>query len=141
MITVHPSRHVADRPVGNENSRGWVKGWQELGWDSEVGIDCPEDLGALPTWHSTQLEKMKCPQDLLRRRGEAEKPMQDLELNSSARLKKLSQKPKVGIDNPTFDALEGCTGAKKGTRDPGAIAAPLGEHTVTAGGGEASKTV
>ncbi|XP_048841569.1 MAGUK p55 subfamily member 5b [Brienomyrus brachyistius] len=125
MTTVHINGHVTDRPVGNDNSRAGVKGWHELGCDSEVAIDYPEDLGTQPTWHGTQLEKIKCPQEELRRRGGAERPTQDLELNASVRLRKLSQKPQVGIDNPTFDALEGRIGAKKGTQDPGAIAAPL----------------
>lgn len=46
------------------------------------------------------LERVLPPQEDLRRRREEEG--RQLDLNASLRLRKLSQQPHVGIDNPTF---------------------------------------
>lgn len=46
------------------------------------------------------LERVLLPQEDLRRRREEEG--RQLDLNASLRLRKLSQQPHVGIDNPTF---------------------------------------
>ncbi|XP_035238284.1 MAGUK p55 subfamily member 5-A isoform X1 [Anguilla anguilla] len=78
-------------------------------WQREMPVDCPGDLGArtLPVRRSAQLERIRQQQEDRRRREEDGRSKQELELNSSMRLKKLAQNPKVGIDNPTFDPVEG----------------------------------
>ncbi|XP_030626801.1 MAGUK p55 subfamily member 5b [Chanos chanos] len=57
---------------------------------------------------SAQMEKIQQYQEQLRKKREEDgrfRP-QDSNLNSSLRLKKLSQNPKVGFDNPTFEVSE-----------------------------------
>ncbi|XP_061842861.1 protein PALS1 isoform X2 [Nerophis lumbriciformis] len=68
----------------------------------EMAVDCPGDLGSrtLPVRRSAQLERIRQHQEDLRRRREEEG--RQLDLNASLRLKKLSQNPHSGIDNPTF---------------------------------------
>ncbi|XP_043929959.1 protein PALS1 [Protopterus annectens] len=76
----------------------------------EMAVDCPGDLGSRlqPVRRSTQLERIRQQQEDLRRRREEDGKKQELDLNSSVRLKKLAQiQPKTGIDNPTFDTEEG----------------------------------
>ncbi|XP_057199588.1 protein PALS1 isoform X2 [Triplophysa rosa] len=77
----------------------------------EMAVDCPGDLGArtLPIRRSAQLERIRQQQEDRRRREEEGR--KELDLNSSMRLKKLSQNPKVGIDNPTFEQMEGPGGS------------------------------
>ncbi|KAM4625211.1 protein PALS1 [Polymixia lowei] len=67
-----------------------------------MAVDCPGDLGSrtLPVRRSAQLERIRQHQEDLRRRREEEG--RQLDLNTSLRLRKLSQNPQVGIDNPTF---------------------------------------
>ncbi|KAJ3613802.1 hypothetical protein NHX12_020048 [Muraenolepis orangiensis] len=68
----------------------------------EMAVDCPGELGSrtLPVRRSAQLERIRQHQEDLRRRREEEG--RQLDLNTSIRLRKLSQNPQVGIDNPTF---------------------------------------
>lgn len=76
----------------------------------EMAVDCPGDLGTrmMPVRRSEQLERIRQQQEDMRRRREEEGKKQDLDLNSSMRLKKLAQiPPKTGIDNPIFDTEEG----------------------------------
>ncbi|KAJ8291192.1 hypothetical protein GJAV_G00022450 [Gymnothorax javanicus] len=82
---------------------------EEPQWQREVPVDCPGELGprTLPVRRSAQLERIRQQQEDRRRREEDGRSKQELELNSSMRLKKLAQNPKVGIDNPTFDPVEG----------------------------------
>uniref|UniRef100_A0AAZ3ST92 Protein PALS1 n=1 Tax=Oncorhynchus tshawytscha TaxID=74940 RepID=A0AAZ3ST92_ONCTS len=77
-------------------------------WHREMAVDCPGDLGArtLPVRRSAQLERIRQHQEDRRRKEEEGKNRQELDLTASIRLKKLSQNPKVGIDNPTFDPIE-----------------------------------
>lgn len=94
------------------DGRGGVEANQEepQQWNREMAVDCPGDLGArtLPVRRSAQLERIRQHQEDLRRRKEEEgRNRQELDLTASIRLKKLSQNPKVGIDNPTFDPIEG----------------------------------
>uniref|UniRef100_A0A674A9I5 Protein PALS1 n=1 Tax=Salmo trutta TaxID=8032 RepID=A0A674A9I5_SALTR len=94
------------------DGRGGVEANQEepQQWHREMAVDCPGDLGArtLPVRRSAQLERIRQHQEDLRRRKEEEgRNRQELDLTASIRLKKLSQNPKVGIDNPTFDPIEG----------------------------------
>ncbi len=79
----------------------------------EMAVDCPSELGArtLPIRRSAQLERIRQQQEDRRRREEEGRNRQELDLNSSMRLKKLSQNPKVGIDNPTFEQMEGPGGS------------------------------
>ncbi|CAL1586767.1 unnamed protein product [Knipowitschia caucasica] len=80
----------------------------------ERAVDCPgEDLdeSALNLVKSPQCtahnERIKHYQEELRkRRHEEGGPKHDIHPDASLRLKKLSQNPKVGIDNPTFDNKE-----------------------------------
>lgn len=67
-----------------------------------MAVDCPEELGSrtLPVRRSAQLERIRQHQEDLRRRREEEG--RQLDLNASLRLRKLSQNPHIGIDNPTF---------------------------------------
>ena len=62
----------------------------------------------MPVRRSAQLERIRQQQEDMRRRREEEGKKQELDLNSSMRLKKLAQiPPKTGIDNPIFDTEEG----------------------------------
>ncbi|OBS73803.1 hypothetical protein A6R68_15660, partial [Neotoma lepida] len=75
-----------------------------------MAVDCPGDLGTrmMPVRRSAQLERIRQQQEDMRRRREEEGKKQELDLNSSMRLKKLAQiPPKTGIDNPIFDTEEG----------------------------------
>ncbi|XP_061096265.1 protein PALS1 isoform X1 [Conger conger] len=101
-LAAHMNGHAAelDEPQGISD---------EPQWQREMAVDCPGDLGArtLPVRRSAQLERIRQQQEDRRRREEDGRSKQELELNSSLRLKKLAQNPKVGIDNPTFDPVEG----------------------------------
>ncbi|KAG9336076.1 hypothetical protein JZ751_002423 [Albula glossodonta] len=104
MTTSHMNGHATE-PDGDG-----AGGPEEPQWQREMPVDCPGDLGArtLPVRRSAQLERIRQQQEDLRRRREEEgRNKQELDLNASMRLKKLSQNPKVGIDNPTFDPIEG----------------------------------
>lgn len=107
MTTSHMNGHVSeseDRAAGTSEA-------QDLSghWHREMAVDCPGELGArtLAVRRSAQLERIRQQQEDRRRREEEGRNRQELEVNSSMRLKKLAQNPKVGIDNPTFEPLEG----------------------------------
>uniref|UniRef100_A0A3P9AP95 Protein PALS1 n=1 Tax=Esox lucius TaxID=8010 RepID=A0A3P9AP95_ESOLU len=106
MMTTHMNGHLTESDGGGGESN--MEEPQQ--WTRERAVDCPGDLGArtLPVRRSAQLERIRQHQeDLRRRREEDGRNRQELDLNASIRLKKLSQNPKVGIDNPTFDPIEG----------------------------------
>nr|UDP83077.1 MPP5 [Scophthalmus maximus] len=78
----------------------------------ERAVDCPgEDLCLVKPPHcSAQMERIQHYQEELRKRREEDgRGRHDIDPNASLRLKKLSQNPKVGIDNPTFEAKENAT--------------------------------
>uniref|UniRef100_A0A8D3AYQ4 Protein PALS1 n=1 Tax=Scophthalmus maximus TaxID=52904 RepID=A0A8D3AYQ4_SCOMX len=97
MTTSHLNGHVAGEGGGggDEEQRG---GQQHR----EMAVDCPGELGGrmLPLRRSAQLERIRQHQEDFRRRREEEG--RQLDLNASLRLRKLSQNPHIGIDNPTF---------------------------------------
>ncbi|XP_062324343.1 MAGUK p55 subfamily member 5b isoform X2 [Osmerus eperlanus] len=75
----------------------------------ERAVDCPGELGSstLPSRCGAQMERIQHYQEELRKRREEEmKVKHEIDPNASLRLKKLSQNPKVGIDNPTFEGPE-----------------------------------
>lgn len=82
----------------------------------ERAVDCPgEESSLVKSPHSSaHMERIQHYQEELRKRREEEsKAKRDIDPNASLRLKKLSQNPKVGIDNPTFEEKE------KATKDTG----------------------
>lgn len=95
MTTSHLNGHV-----GGEGGGGRGGGDEEQ--HREMAVDCPGELGSrtLPVRRSAQLERIRQHQEDLRRRREEEG--RQLDLNASLRLRKLSQNPHVGIDNPSF---------------------------------------
>uniref|UniRef100_A0A3Q3NFQ5 Protein PALS1 n=1 Tax=Labrus bergylta TaxID=56723 RepID=A0A3Q3NFQ5_9LABR len=97
MTTSHLNGHVGEEG-GDEELRGGGGGGQHR----EMAVDCPGELGSrtLPVRRSAQLERIRQHQEDLRRRREEEG--RQLDLNASLRLRKLSQNPHIGIDNPTF---------------------------------------
>ncbi|TWW71667.1 MAGUK p55 subfamily member 5-A [Takifugu flavidus] len=100
MTTSHLNGHVAGE--GGGEGRGGdeeLRGGQQ---HREMAVDCPGELGSrtLPLRRSAQLERIRQHQEDLRRRKEEEG--RQLDLNASLRLRKLSQHPHIGIDNPTF---------------------------------------
>ncbi|XP_012724580.2 MAGUK p55 subfamily member 5b [Fundulus heteroclitus] len=75
----------------------------------ERAVDCPGQGGSLTkSPHcGAHMERIQHYQEELRkRRQEDSKGKHDIDPNASLRLKKLSQNPKIGIDNPTFDGKE-----------------------------------
>ncbi|KAM4600790.1 MAGUK p55 subfamily member 5b isoform 2-T2 [Polymixia lowei] len=75
----------------------------------ERAVDCPgEEAGCVKSSRcGAQMERIQHYQEELRKRREEEgRPKHDIDPNASLRLKKLSQNPKVGIDNPTFEGKE-----------------------------------
>lgn len=96
MTTSHLNGHV-----GGEGGGGGRGGGDEE-QHREMAVDCPGELGSrtLPVRRSAQLERIRQHQEDLRRRREEEG--RQLDLNASLRLRKLSQNPHVGIDNPSF---------------------------------------
>uniref|UniRef100_A0A3Q3AFE2 Protein PALS1 n=1 Tax=Kryptolebias marmoratus TaxID=37003 RepID=A0A3Q3AFE2_KRYMA len=101
MTTSHLNGHVAGEGGGGGGRGGdeELRGGQQ---HREMAIDCPGELGSrmLPVRRSAQLERIRQHQEDLRRRREEEG--RQLDLNASLRLRKLSQNPNTGIDNPTF---------------------------------------
>ncbi|XP_014857473.1 PREDICTED: MAGUK p55 subfamily member 5 [Poecilia mexicana] len=78
----------------------------------ERAVDCPGQEGSLnKSPHcSSHMERIQHYQEELRKRREEEgKGRHDIDPNASLRLKKLSQNPKIGIDNPTFEGKEKAT--------------------------------
>ncbi|XP_068198018.1 MAGUK p55 subfamily member 5b [Antennarius striatus] len=75
----------------------------------ERAVDCPcEESSLVKSPHnSAHMERIQHYQEELRRKREDEsRGRLDIDPNASLRLKKLSQNPKVGIDNPTFEEKE-----------------------------------
>lgn len=86
----------------------------------ERAVDCPGDEGSLvkPPHSTAHMERIQHYQEELRKRREADsRGKLDIDPNASLRLKKLSQNPKVGIDNPTFEGKEK-TCIDTGSQDP-----------------------
>lgn len=86
----------------------------------ERAVDCPGDEGSLvkPPHSTAHMERIQHYQEELRKRREADsRGKLDIDPNASLRLKKLSQNPKVGIDNPTFEGKEKA-GIDTGSQDP-----------------------
>ncbi|XP_073464706.1 protein PALS1 [Aquarana catesbeiana] len=108
MTTSHVNGHVAEDSDSEKHSAELSP--EEPQKHREMAVDCPRDLGtrAMPIRRSAQLERIRQQQEDMRRRREEEGKKQDLDVNSSMRLKKLAQTfPKTGIDNPIFDTDEG----------------------------------
>lgn len=75
----------------------------------ERAVDCPGQEGSLvrSPHCSSRMEKIQHYQEELRKRREEDgKGKHDIDPNASLRLKKLSQNPKIGIDNPIFEGKE-----------------------------------
>ncbi|KAG7509694.1 MAGUK p55 subfamily member 5-A-like [Solea senegalensis] len=96
MTTSHLNGHVAGEGGGGDEE---LRGGQQ---HREMAVDCPGELGGrmIPLRRSAQLERIRQHQEDLRRRRDEED--RQLDLNASLRLRKLSQNPHIGIDNPTF---------------------------------------
>nr|XP_060618562.1 protein PALS1 isoform X2 [Anolis sagrei ordinatus] len=108
MTTSHMNGHVTE-DSDNETKNVDLPPLEEPQKHREMAVDCPSDLGTrmMPLRRSAQLERIRQQQEDLRRRREEEGKKQELDLNSSMRLKKLAQiPPKTGIDNPMFDTGE-----------------------------------
>ncbi|XP_039637431.1 MAGUK p55 subfamily member 5b isoform X2 [Perca fluviatilis] len=78
----------------------------------ERAVDCPgEESSLVKSPHcSAHMERIQHYQEeLKKRREEDSRGKHDIDPNASLRLKKLSQNPKVGIDNPTFEGKEKAT--------------------------------
>ncbi|XP_072842221.1 protein PALS1 isoform X3 [Pogona vitticeps] len=109
MTTSHMNGHITE-DSDSETKNVDLAPLEEPQKHREMAVDCPSDLGTrmMPLRRSAQLERIRQQQDDLRRRREEEGKKQELDLNSSMRLKKLAQiPPKTGIDNPMFDTGEG----------------------------------
>ncbi|KAM6466765.1 protein PALS1 isoform 1-T4 [Liasis olivaceus] len=111
MTTSHMNGHVTE-DSDSETKIMDLAPLEESQKHREMAVDCPGDLGSrmMPLRRSAQLERIRQQQEDLRRRREEDGKKQELDLNSSMRLKKLAQiPPKTGIDNPMFDTGEGVT--------------------------------
>ncbi|KAM6992212.1 MAGUK p55 subfamily member 5b isoform 2-T2 [Tautogolabrus adspersus] len=96
MITTHMNGFV-------QEASGQAKSHRER------AVDCPgEESNLAKGPHSgAKMERIQHYQEELRKRREEEgRGKHDIDPNASLRLKKLSQNPKVGIDNPTFEGKE-----------------------------------
>ncbi|KAM9840663.1 MAGUK p55 subfamily member 5b [Aulostomus maculatus] len=99
MITSHMNGYVQEGPGQAKSHR-------------ERAVDCPGEESSLvkSPQSSAHMERIQHYQDELRKRREEEsRQRHDIDPNASLRLKKLSQNPKIGIDNPTFDGKERAT--------------------------------
>ncbi|XP_019953384.1 MAGUK p55 subfamily member 5b isoform X2 [Paralichthys olivaceus] len=99
MITTHMNGYV-------QEASGQAKSHRER------AVDCPgEESSLIKTSHSSaHMERIQHYQEELRKRREEDgRGKHDIDPNASLRLKKLSQNPKVGIDNPTFEGKENAT--------------------------------
>uniref|UniRef100_J3S4M1 Protein PALS1 n=3 Tax=Crotalus TaxID=8728 RepID=J3S4M1_CROAD len=111
MTTSHMNGHVTE-DSDSETKIMDLAPLEESQKHREMAVDCPSDLDnrMMPLRRSAQLERIRQQQEDLRRRREEDGKKQELDLNSSMRLKKLAQiPPKTGIDNPMFDTGEGVT--------------------------------
>ncbi|TKS76254.1 MAGUK p55 subfamily member 5-A [Collichthys lucidus] len=96
MITSHMNGYV-------QEASGQAKSHRER------AVDCPgEETSLVKSPHgSAHMERIQHYQEELRKRREEDcRGKHDIDPNASLRLKKLSQNPKVGIDNPTFEGKE-----------------------------------
>ncbi|KAJ8410151.1 hypothetical protein AAFF_G00201320 [Aldrovandia affinis] len=95
MTTSHMNGHVTEETEG---------GWEGGGAGEGKG----QAAVGRPVWCGAQLDRVRQPQGdaTMRRREEEGCGRQELELSASMRLKKLSQNPKIGIDNPNFQPVE-----------------------------------
>uniref|UniRef100_A0A8C1ICS9 Protein PALS1 n=1 Tax=Cyprinus carpio TaxID=7962 RepID=A0A8C1ICS9_CYPCA len=109
MTASHMNGYVTETDGGGGSGGGTDFLEEVVQRHREMAVDCPSELGArtLPVRRSAQLERIRQQQEDRRRREEEGRNRQELDLTSSMRLKKLSQNPKVGIDNPTFEQMEG----------------------------------
>ncbi|XP_061890644.1 MAGUK p55 subfamily member 5b [Entelurus aequoreus] len=97
MITSHMNGYVQEGSAQAANHR-------------ERAVDCPGDdtcLVKLPHC-GAQMERIQHYQEELRKKRDEEsgRGKHDIDPSASLRLKKLSQNPKVGVDNPTFEGKE-----------------------------------
>ncbi|XP_042359145.1 MAGUK p55 subfamily member 5b isoform X1 [Plectropomus leopardus] len=75
----------------------------------ERAVDCPGDESSLvkSPHSSAHMERIQHYQEELRKKREEDgRGKHDIDPNASLRLKKLSENPKVGIDNPIFEGKE-----------------------------------
>lgn len=96
MITSHTNGY-AQEPYGQGRSH------------RERAVDCPgEESSLVKSPHSSiHMERIQHYQEELKKRREEEgRGRHDINPDASLRLRKLSQNPKVGIDNPTFEGKE-----------------------------------
>lgn len=95
MLTSHMNGFV-------QEASGQAKGHRER------AVDCPGEESSLvkSPHNSAHMERIQHYQEELRKRREDTRGKLDIDPNASLRLKKLSQNPKVGIDNPTFEGKE-----------------------------------
>ncbi|XP_034556111.1 MAGUK p55 subfamily member 5b isoform X1 [Notolabrus celidotus] len=96
MITSHMNGFVQEGSGQAKNHR-------------ERAVDCPgEDGNPVKASHcGSKMERIQQYQEELRKRREEDsRGKHDIDPNASLRLKKLSQNPKAGIDNPTFEEKE-----------------------------------
>ncbi|XP_037304983.2 MAGUK p55 subfamily member 5b isoform X1 [Pungitius pungitius] len=114
MIMSHMNGHV-------QEASGQAKSHRER------AVDCPGDGSRIVKSSncSAHMERIQHYQEELKKRREEEsRGKHDIDPNASLRLKKLSQNPKVGIDNPTFEGKEKAT-KDKFPQDPVADLAEL----------------
>ena len=115
----HPavvSGTIPDRMFSSSHMNGYGNpGLSEQGNQPphrERAVDCPGDKeggDGRPSRCGAQMERIQHYQEELRKRREEEgggRARHEVDPDASLRLKKLSQNPKVGIDNPTFDGKE-----------------------------------
>ncbi|XP_076011263.1 MAGUK p55 subfamily member 5b [Genypterus blacodes] len=104
MITSHMNGYVQE-----DSGPGISLGLGQTKTHRERAVDCPDDESSLAKFppSNTQMERIQHYQEELRKRREEDgRTKHNIDPSASLRLKKLSQNPKVGIDNPTFDGKE-----------------------------------
>nr|XP_020459748.1 MAGUK p55 subfamily member 5-A-like [Monopterus albus]XP_020459749.1 MAGUK p55 subfamily member 5-A-like [Monopterus albus] len=95
MITSHLNGYV-------QEDSGQAKSHRER------AVDCPgEDTSPQCSTHMERIQHYQ--EELRKEREEDNRGKYDIKPSASLRLKKLSQNPKVGIDNPTFEGKEKAT--------------------------------
>ncbi|KAM3861232.1 MAGUK p55 subfamily member 5b [Diretmus argenteus] len=107
MITSHMNGYVQEDGISGP---AIGSGLGQAKTHRERAVDCPRQEGSLVKAPrcSAQMERIQQYQEELRKRREEDggRGKHDIDPNASLRLRKLSQNPKVGIDNPTFDGRE-----------------------------------
>ncbi|XP_026174990.1 MAGUK p55 subfamily member 5b isoform X4 [Mastacembelus armatus] len=99
MITSHMNGYVHEASVHAKSH-------------NERAVDCPGEQSSLvKSPHCVaHMERIQHYQEELRKKREEDsRGKHDIDPNASLRLKKLSQNPKLGIDNPTFEGKENTT--------------------------------